>query len=233
MRGTTARWKGRLNPGHISPARWYVRRALEARRLLGAFAVAGLIPMAGCGGGERQDAHEPSGNFPVEVVHASFPKKQALALESSLVISLRNAGSDTIPNIAVTVNGFDYRSSQPDLADSERPQFAVNGVPREIGGFPEAKDSTPPGCETAYVNTWACGPLKAGKERTFRWSVTPVKAGPYEVKWVVAAGLNGKAKAVSSGGGGAPTGSFSGTVSAAIPKARVADDGKTVVIESP
>jgi hypothetical protein len=216
-----------------SALRWYVRRAVEARRLLGAFAIAGLIPIAGCGGGERQDANEPDAKFPVEVVRATFPKKQALAEKTSLVISLRNSGNATIPDIAVTVEGFDYRSSQPDLAASERPQFAVNGVPREIGGFPEAKDSTPPGCETAYVSTWACGPLRPGKERTFRWSVTPVKAGSYKVSWRVAAGLNGKAKAVASGGGPAPNGTFSGTVSAAIPKARVADDGKTVVIESP
>ena len=123
-------------------------------------------------------------------------------------------------------------SSQPDLADPERPQFAVNGVQREIGGFPEAKNSTPVGCDTAYVNTWACGPLGVGKERKFTWTVTPVKAGSYKITWRVAAGLNGKAKAVTAGGGPAPSGTFAGTVSAAIPKARVADDGKTVVIES-
>jgi hypothetical protein len=206
---------------------------LEARRLLGAFAIAGLVPIVGCGGGERQDAHEPNGNFPVEVVSATFPKKQALAKQTSLVITLRNSGDKTIPNVAVTVDGFNYRSTQPDLADPERPQFAVNGVQREIGGFPEAKNTTPLGCDTAYVNTWACGPLGVGKERKFTWTVTPVKSGSYKIDWRVAAGLNGKAKAVTAGGGPAPSGSFAGTVSAAIPKARVADDGKTVVIESP
>ena len=64
------------------------------------------------------------------------------------------------------------------------------------------------------------------------WKVTAVKAGPYKVSWRVAAGLNGKAKAVAAGGGQAPTGSFSGTVSRAAPKVRVADDGKTVVTET-
>jgi hypothetical protein len=229
MRVGSARAKGALNREEIS----YVRLAVEARRLLGAFAIAGLVPIVGCGGGERQDAHEPKGNFPVEVVSATFPKKQALAKKTSLVITLRNSGSRTIPNVAVTVDGLNYRSSQPDVADPDRPQFAVNGVQREIGGFPEAKNSTPAGCDTAYVNTWACGPLGAGKQRKFTWSVTPVRAGSYKISWRVAAGLNGKAKAVSSGGGPAPNGTFAGTVSAAIPKARVADDGKTVVIESP
>jgi hypothetical protein len=45
----------------------------------------------------------------------------------------------------------------------------------------------------------------------------------------VAAGLDGKAKAVDPGGREAPRGSFSGTVSDEAPEVRVADDGETVV----
>jgi hypothetical protein len=202
---------------------------LEARRI----ALVCLIAVVGCGGGERQDEDEPEGNFAVEVVSSEFPAKQKLAQSSDLVITVRNAGDETVPNIAVTLRGLDYRATQPDLAAADRPQFAVNGVPREIGGFPEAKDATPLGCDTAYVNTWACGPLKAGDERTFVWKVTAVKAGPYELTWRVAAGLDGKAKAVGVDGGGAPTGTFTGTVSDAAPEVRIADDGKTVVSESP
>jgi hypothetical protein len=194
-------------------------------------AVAALVAVPGCGGGERQDANEPKGDFAMEVVRASFPRQQQLAQTSQLVITVRNAGDHTIPDVALTVDGLDYRSTQPDVADSERPQFALNGVPRKIGGYPEAKDATPLGCDTAYVSTWACGPLAAGKERSFRWTVTAVKAGKFHIAWRAAAGLNGKAKAVASGGGPAPSGSFSGTVSKAVPKVRVADDGKTVVIE--
>ena len=206
---------------------WYVRPALEARRQ--ALALLALAVFAGCGGGERQDENEPEGEFAVEVVRATFPEDQKLAKSSNFVITVRNAGDETIPNIAVTVDGFNYRKDDPDLADPERPQFAVNGVPREIGGFPEAKDATPLGCDTAYVNTWACGPLKPGREKTFRWSVTAVKAGRFKIDWRVSAGLDGKAKAVSAGGGPAPSGSFSGSVSDEAPDVRVADDGKTVV----
>lgn len=204
---------------------------LEARRkrFTGGIALVGLIAVAGCGGGERQDESEPEGDFAVEVVSSSFPKEQKLAKSSNLVITVRNAGDKDVPNVAITVTGLSYRATQPDVANAERPQFAVNGVPREIGGFPEAKDATPLGCDTAYVNTWACGPLKPGAEKTFVWKVTAVKAGPYAISWRVAAGLNGKAKAVTEGGGGAPSGKFSGTVSNAAPDVRVADDGKTVV----
>lgn len=188
-----------------------------------------LLAVAGCGGGERQDENEPEGNFPVEVVRATFPENQKLAKSSEMVVTVRNAGNDTIPNIAVTVNGFDKRKNNPDLADASRPVFALNGVRVEIAGFPEAKDASPRGCDTAFVNTWACGPLKPDQQKSFRWSVTAVQAGAYKIDWRVAAGLDGKAKAVASGGGPAPRGQFSGTVSDEAPDVRVADDGHTIV----
>jgi hypothetical protein len=208
-------------------------RIRQSRLLRRSVPLCCVIAVVGCGGGERQDENEPEGDFAVEVVSSEFPEQQKLANSSDLVITVRNAGDETVPNIAVTVDGLDYRATQPDLANADRPQFAINGVPREIGGFPEAKDASPLGCDTAYVNTWACGPLKAGDERTFVWKVTAVKAGPYKITWRVAAGLNGKAKAVTAGGGGAPTGTFTGTVSKEAPDVRIAADGKTVVSESP
>jgi hypothetical protein len=212
------------------PWRWYVRRVLQARRRYagGAIALAGLIAATGCGGGERQDADEPEGEFPVQVVNASFPERQKLAESSNLVIAVRNAGRETIPNITMTVDGFSYRKDDPDLADRERPRFAVNGVPVEIAGFPEAKDATPRGCDTAYVNTWACGPLRPDEQATFRWSVTAVQAGPFKIDWRVAAGLDGRARAVRVGGG-APSGSFAGSVSRRAPQSRIAEDGRTVI----
>ena len=125
----------------MRPFRWYVRGALRARSV----AALCLIAVAGCGGGERQDENEPEGNFPVEVVRATFPEQQKLAKSSDMTVTVRNAGGDTIPNIAVTVNGFDRRKNDPDLADPSRPVFAINGVQVEIAGFPEAKDASPRG----------------------------------------------------------------------------------------
>ena len=207
--------------------RWYVRLALKGRTHA-AIVVFGVAALAGCGG-ERQDEDEPEGDFEVEVSRASFPAKQRLAQSSDLVITVRNAGDRAIPNIAVTVEGFDFTKDDETLSDSSRPQFVVNGLPREIGGFPEAKDATPLGCDTAYVNTWACGRLRAGEEKSFRWSVTAVKAGRYRISYAVAAGLDGNARAVGAAGGGAPRGTFSGTVSDAAPEVRIGDDGRTVV----
>jgi hypothetical protein len=195
-----------------------------------AFALAVVLALAGCGG-ERQDENELSGDFPVEVVSADFPSEQKLARSSALTIALRNAGDETIPNVGVTVKGFSFRKTDdPALADPDRPVFVVNGEPVEIAGFPEAKTATPRGCTTAYVDTWACGPLRPGREKTMRWSVTAVRAGRYKIDWRVNAGLHGNAKAVlADGGDEVPGGTFTGTISDVAPDVRIADDGRTVV----
>lgn len=207
---------------------WYVPAALEARRA--AFLTcAATLALGACGGGERQDENEPEVNFQVELVDATFPSKQKLAKRSNLILTVRNDDDRTIPNIAVTVDGFDERKEDPDLADPERPVFVVNGVPVEIGGFPESKEAAPRGCDTAYVNTWACGRLAPGDERTFKWTVTAVEAGPYKISYTVSAGLDGKAKAVDPSSGGRIAGVFSGTISDKPPQSRVAEDGETVV----
>ncbi len=231
MRSPTARGNTAAEAAPARSGGWYVRAAVRARSTHGlcAVATAALLAAAGCGGGERQDADEPSGDFEVEVVHASFPKSQKLGKNVQLEITVRNAGNEALPNLAVTVNGFSDRSDQPGLADPSRPRFAVNGLPVEIGGFPEAREDSPRGCATAYVNTWACGGLEPDAEKTMRWSVTPVATGPYKVDYQVAAGLNGKAKAVLAGGDSAVEGSFAGTVSDKPNQTHVGSDGKSVV----
>src|SRR3954447_26052772 len=171
--------------------------------------------VAGCGSsGERQDANEPSGNYKVQVIEAKFPDHQSLAKRSTMTITVKNVDTKTIPNVAVTVNSFDQTKNDPTLADPRRPQFVVNRGP--AGG------------DTAYVGTSALGPLKPGETKTFSWDVTAVVPGKYQLKYAVAAGLNGKAKAVLASGG-APTGQFVGIVKSKAPQAKVADDGKTVV----
>src|SRR5918998_5526822 len=134
------------------------------RRLRGsasAFCALAVLVASGCGGGERQDEDEPSGNFEVEVVDASFPREQRLAEQVALRLRVRNADSKALPNLAVTVDGFQQRSEQPGLADPSRPVWIIDDGPR--GGV------------TAYTNTWALGKMKAGETKEFVWKVTPTK----------------------------------------------------------
>jgi hypothetical protein len=167
------------------------------------------LGVAGCGGGERQDKNEPEGTFDVRVVDASFPTTQHIADQSRMRIAVRNTGSKDVPNVAVTVKGFTRRDTQPGLADPNKPVWIV--------------DRGPKGGDTAYVGTWALGSLGAGKTKTFEWRVTPIQPGVYRVKYEVAAGLNGKAKARGAGGG-APRGGFVVRVSGKPPQARVNPD---------
>jgi hypothetical protein len=190
-----------------------MRRTRRHARAGVVMAVSALL-VAGCGGGERQDEDEAAGTYKVEVLKASFPDGQKLAKRSTMEITVRNADSKEIPNVAVTVKSFQRKSQQPDLADPSRPVFIVNRGPR--------------GGDTAYVDTYALGSLRPGQTRSFTWSVTAVKAGPYKLDWRVAAGLDGKAKAELAAGG-VPRGTFRGRISSEAPDARVADDGETVV----
>lgn len=160
-------------------------------RMIAATSTLGLA-LAGCGG-ERQDKNEPSGTFTVDVTHATFPHAQRLAEQSTMTIAVKNTGSKAVPDVAVTVDSFNRRATQPDLADPSRPVWIV--------------DEGPVGGQTATTNTWALSGLRPGQTKTFRWKVTATAAGRFNVRYRVAAGLDGKAKAQTAGGG-APAGSF-------------------------
>ena len=197
--GTSESARKIRRPGTFPPAMGMGRRATA----LGAVLALGMI---GCGGGERQDKNEPSGTFDVSVVDATFPRSQHIADQARMRIAVRNTGQKDVPNVAVTVKGFTRRDPQPGLADPNKPVWIV--------------DSGPKGGDTAYVGTWALGPLGAGKTKTFEWRVTPIQPGVYKVRYEVAAGLNGKAKARGQGGG-VPSGRFTVRVSGKPPQARV------------
>ena len=83
---------------------------------------------------------------------------------------------------------------------------------------------------TAYANTWALGPLRPGATATFDWAVTAVKAGTHIVQYRIAAGLNGKAKAVLAGGG-IPTGKFKVIVTTAPQRSFVNNKGQIVTTQ--
>jgi hypothetical protein len=200
--------------------------------LLGVSALA----VAGCGGGEQQDAKEKSGSFPVKVVSASFPQSQSLAKDSTMEIVVQNAGQQTIPMISVTVKcgkglggSFSTTTSDTGVADPVRPQFVVNKIPTAAARVNPPLDPAPLERSSAFVDTYPLGALAAGRSATFRWDVSAVKAGPYRLCWRVNAGLYGKAKAVPAQGGGPISGVFSGQISNKAPKATVGDDGKTVI----
>jgi hypothetical protein len=163
---------------------------------LAACGVTLAVLASGCGGTEH-DAQEPKGVYQMEVVKASFPAKQAISRDTSLALVVRNSGTHTIPNVAISLNSLDYTSDYPHLAVNQRPVWIVNMAPGPAPTPRVLSEEVYPagGSETAYVNTWALGQLAPGASKIFVWHVTPVKAGVHTVYYTVAAGLDGKARA--------------------------------------
>lgn len=234
-------------------------RSLKARRRIGIGVLGVLLAagVASCGG-SRQDANEPEGDFPVSIVSADFPSKQKLAENTNLTLAVDNPGDQTIPNLAITIfttsnantgesttttsgttstgtastpeelptaqGSFSVRSEQEGLAIPFRPVWILEeGFPRYEGAPASA------GAEAAQTDTYAFGELQPNQTKRIVWSVTPVQGGTYTVHYRVAAGLEGKAKAVTADGS-VPEGEFVVRISTAAPQTRVDDSGKVVPI---
>jgi hypothetical protein len=195
--------------------------------LLGACAT---LAASGCGGA-RQDANEAKGTFAMQVVRASFPSSQAIAHQTQLELAVRNTGTQTVPNVAVTLDSFYYTENYPELAADKRPIWVVESGPGPRVARPVQSQavSPPGGGQTAYVNTWALGPLAPGKTQRFLWHVAPVKAGLHTVHYTVSAGLAGNAKAALANGGPV-VGALTANVAGAPPKTYVNPSTGRVVV---
>jgi hypothetical protein len=205
-------------------------------------AAAALAVVSGCGGGARQDANEPTGRYQVAVTTARFPSTQRLAQHTHLVIAIRNASNKTIPDVAVTVcnvscsapaqpgsgtgpAAFSENIDMTGLANPSRPVWIVDRPPGPCQY--SCRSGGPGAAVTAYSNTWALGQLRPGATATFDWGVTAIKPGRHVIEYSVAAGLNGKAKAVLSGGG-SPSGTFRVTVLSKPQRSYVSNSGQIV-----
>jgi hypothetical protein len=178
------------------------------------------LTAAGCGG-QRQDAHAPSGEFHVDVTGASFPARQAVAQASTLKLQVANRGDRAVPDLAVTVEtepgkagaapvAFAQSTDDPTQADSARPVWIL--------------DKGPAGGDSTYTNTWAVGSIAKGATRVVEFKLTAVKAGRYTVAWRLAAALEGHARLT----GGSTRGRFGVVISNKPVPARVGDDGEVV-----
>lgn len=158
-------------------------------------ALASLLALSGCGNdeSERQGASDRAGTYTVDVVTASFPRRQQLSRTQTLRVTVRNTGTETIPGLAVSLEGINRLDEQPGIADPQEPVWIVDDAPR--AGV------------TAYVNTWSLGELPPNEEQEYVWRMTPVVAGRHTLRWRVAGNLTGSAKAQLADGA-VPEGQF-------------------------
>jgi hypothetical protein len=176
---------------------------------------------------------EPEGEFPLDVVTAKFPNRQRLADTTDLRLGVENTGEETIPDLAVTIfvddgasGSFNIRLEQPGLANPNRPVWVLEEKYPQLAGERRPRGSSP-GAVT-QTNTFAFGPLEPDERREMIWKLTPVRGGTYTVNYEIAAGLTGKARAVTADGS-QPSGKFVVTISTKPPKARVNDEGKVEI----
>jgi len=228
-----------------SAAAW--RRNPRPTRLRGAAAriVTGIVVLAlasafsACSSSQRQDVTEPAGDFPVQITSSKFPTRQSIAETSDLDLSIKNVGDKVIPNLVVTIytgeqkaeGAFNIRLNQPGLANPSRPVWILeNEYPKVLtAGIKRSQLDKAPGygVEAGRQNNFQFGTLQPGETREIVWRVTPVKGGTYTVHYQVAAGLEGKAKAVTKDGGPVK-GQFVVTISTKPPSTCVNDNGQIV-----
>jgi hypothetical protein len=208
--------------------------------------------LASCGGGQRQDATGPSGSFPVQVTKAQFANHQKLADSNYLQLAIRNAGSQTVPNLTVTINtvgegqpnlkspsystgsgqgSFNIRVDEQHLAFPYRPVWVLEeAYPKVVkpGQSLSQLAKTPTsGAASAATDTFQFGAVKPNESKDIAWRVTPVRTGTYTVHYEVSASLTGKAKAVTPDGSPVK-GEFVVTISGKPPQSCVTGGGKVV-----
>jgi len=195
-------------------------------------AVAALL--GACGGGDSSsEPSEPTGAYDVAVTAASFPAEQDLGQTSLLKLGFRNTGDKAVPVLAVTISvagkqgetsalPFGIHDPTPGLAQPDRPVWVLAATYPRLQG-----SSEPGGASTSNPKTFAFGPLKPGETTKAVWKLSAVRAGKYTVRYSVAAGLGGQAKAETRGGV-APGGSFVTEITTELPDTEVTDSGEVV-----
>ena len=196
------------------------------------------VLLGACGGGSSSDSNEPAGTYSMRVTNVSFPTEQRLGQTSLLRIGVRNTGDRTVPALSVTIGvggkegehsslPFGVRDPQPGLAQPDRPVWVLAATyPRLFGS------SEPGGASTSNPKTFGFGPLKPGETTEAVWKLSAVKAGKWDLVYLVNAGLGEQTKAVTKGGV-APGGSFATEITAALPETEVTDSGEVVEIRKP
>ena len=166
--------------------------------------LAGALALAACGG-DRQDAGAVEGVFPIDVTEASFPVRQRASKAPELKLAVRNAGNETLPNLAVSMfvdeeagDAFSIRLDDPTLADPDRPVWILEEKYPQVLGEPLPSGLS--GATTAEANTFAFGPLEPGERREMVWLLTPVRGGSYVLNYEIDAGLQGPAPAATQSG---------------------------------
>lgn len=191
------------------------------------------LGLTACGGGERQDGALEEGDYTVKIVDASLDPVQRLGDTTMMGLDIENTGSETIPNLAVTVkvlgeegenarDAFAYRDPQRNLNRHDRPIWIVDLDYPALKGDPVMGSA-----RTASARTFAFGELAAGETAEAIWQLTPVKAGTYRLSYEVSPDIYGVGT-IEAEGGGSPSGQLPVRIRPQPQELRVDEVGRVV-----
>ncbi len=129
---------------------------------------------------DRADDHEVARPTTSKSRRRASPPSSRSRSPARFELRGQEHGHRAVPDIAITVDSFYYTSNYPGLAANKRRRLGrSNRAPATIAKPPVQSQevSQPGGGQTAYVNTWALGALRAEQTQTFVWNVFPVKPG--------------------------------------------------------
>lgn len=170
----------------------HIRGAFAPLRVFAlALLVAAALLTAGCGGGQRQDANAPSGDFKATVLEWHFPKDQPLGTPQNFTIKVRNDDSKTIPHLIITISGLRRVVYQQGAASDVRP----NWLPKDV----QYATVTP--YNSALDLSYDLGALDPGAVRTYTINLTPLRRGVHQVGYRLAPALFGDNKVVNAADG--------------------------------
>lgn len=214
---------------------WGTSRKLKIALSTALTGFAALAIFSGCGDEEigAQFANEPAGEYPVEVVRASFEPRQTVSRTYDLTLSVKNTGDERIPAMSTVINlpgrdstlAFAYADPQPGLAYDQRPVWVLEeGYPRRDGRVTPRVNG---GAGTSSSRTFNFGAVEPGEIAGMIWRVTAARPGSYKVSYAISAGLGGDAVAVDAGGE-QPFGLLPARITALARLTRINDKGKVV-----
>jgi hypothetical protein len=202
--------------------------------------VAGLIAamavtlLASCGD-EDSSGEEPDKPpvYHVKLTESLIPVNWRVGETYRMFLGFRNAGKNTVPNLAVTVTilgkagrasslPFGIHDPTPGVAQPDRPVWVLEA------GYPKLQGSKGPGgASTSNPKTFAFGPLKPGQGKKMEWKLTAVRPGDYGIRYEGAGDIDGESKTYTYDKI-PPGGEFGVTIKTALPNTEVTDSGEVV-----
>ena len=186
-------------------------RVAKPLQIVIAVVLGGAIATASACGSDSESPNQPEGEFPLQLNEATLKPRQRLAETSNLVISVTNTGTQTIPDLAVTIqtrpsdlspeqagvpNGsFSVRLDREDVAIQTRPVWILNADWPRLNGA-----DTSAGAQRAQTNTYAFGELEPGDTAKMDWNLNAVQTGDFIVSWKISPSLSATSPAVDQAG---------------------------------